>query len=243
MAYDRDLEHLHPVLREKHTALMTKLEDEGLPFELFEGYRTPARQAWLYGQGRTRPGAIVTRARAWKSIHQYGLAGDYVLKIDGNWSWNDSGDHRAKWFRLHELAQDVGLRPLSFEKPHLQLIGIDLGDSTSARDKPRTTMLAFPHEAGVPTLRRRLNMAGRRGGTDGEVAQLGVEPGCGDHRGCLFVRESCTKGRVCGAGTSMGLHSEDRLSGRQAPDLKCLSPSLSKWGNTVRLKPFKGFRI
>jgi hypothetical protein len=133
VAYDRDTDHLHPLFRKKHKAIMKKLEGEQIPFRLFEGYRTPARQAHLYAQGRTRSGPIVTRAQPWKSIHQYGLAGDYVLFIDNKWSWDTSGQRGLWWNRLHELAREVGLEPLSFEKPHLQVAGLSLGDLRGGR--------------------------------------------------------------------------------------------------------------
>ena len=58
-----------------------------LPIRLFEGWRSPRRQRYLYEQGRTRPGSTVTYARGWESYHQYGLACDFVGFVDGNWTW------------------------------------------------------------------------------------------------------------------------------------------------------------
>jgi peptidoglycan L-alanyl-D-glutamate endopeptidase CwlK len=107
---------------------MTALESENLPFRPFEGFRTPERQDWLYQQGRSRPGAIVTKARAWESYHQYGLAVDMVLHIDGAWSWDVAGSRLAQWNRMISLAQAQGLEPLTWELPHLQLAGLRLAD-------------------------------------------------------------------------------------------------------------------
>ena len=118
---DTDMKHLHPIFRQKATDLLARLKAENLPFRIFEGFRTPQRQHYLYEQGRTRAGAIVTGARAWESHHQYGVAADFVLFENGQWSWNDSGTRRAWWQRLHVLGREVGLEPLSWELPHLQL--------------------------------------------------------------------------------------------------------------------------
>jgi len=54
---------LHPVFRQKAQELLCRLAAENIPFRLFEGFRSPERQQYLYAQGRTRPGPVVTRAR------------------------------------------------------------------------------------------------------------------------------------------------------------------------------------
>ena len=128
MARDTKLEHIHPVVREKIYQLIEHLKAEQLPFRLFEGFRSPERQRDLYAQGRTKPGAKVTNAQAWSSYHQYGVAADFVLFENGKWSWDDKGKRRQWWERLHELAREVGLEPLSWETPHLQLVGISLAE-------------------------------------------------------------------------------------------------------------------
>jgi D-alanyl-D-alanine carboxypeptidase len=119
---------LHPVFREKASRLLIQLAGERIPFRLFEGFRSPQRQQYLYSQGRTRPGAIVTRARPWTSYHQYGLAGDFVLVENGQWSWDISGPKAAWWRRLSAVGKTLGLEPLSFEMPHLQLAGLKIKD-------------------------------------------------------------------------------------------------------------------
>jgi peptidoglycan LD-endopeptidase CwlK len=125
--------HLHPAFLVKHNALVSALAAEGLPFRLFEGNRLRERQAWLYASGRTRPGPIVTKAPAGSSYHQYGLAGDYVLYINGKWSWDVSRQNMEKWRRLQELGVKLDLEPLSFELPHLQLGGLRIQDLRAGR--------------------------------------------------------------------------------------------------------------
>lgn len=84
-------------------------EAEGLPVVLVEGLRPYARQNALYAQGRTKPGAIVTHARAGQSYHQFGLAVDCVLTDthgDPTWSFDP---HGAVWQRVVKLAKGAGL--------------------------------------------------------------------------------------------------------------------------------------
>ncbi len=125
---DRDLAHLHPAFRRAAQAVLHCCAEEQLPFRIFEGFRSPLRQMFLYSQGRTRPGFKVTNARPWNSYHQYGLAADFVLNLNGQWSWDASGEKTRCWTRLHQIAQAQGLEPLSFEMPHLQLSGISISD-------------------------------------------------------------------------------------------------------------------
>jgi len=54
-----------------------------------QGYRTFAESKKLYAQGRTSPGEIVTNAQAGSSYHNYGLAIDFALRVDGKTTWNE----------------------------------------------------------------------------------------------------------------------------------------------------------
>lgn len=129
-------EDLHPVIRDTVRKVIDQLNQENHPFELFEAYRTPARQRHLFAQGRTRKGDIVTKAKAWQSFHQYGLAVDIVLKVNGDWSWQDTGKFANSWQRLHEIGRKHGLEPLSFERPHLQWADGELRDLQAGRYPP-----------------------------------------------------------------------------------------------------------
>lgn len=121
-----DLPSLHPLMREATTRVLAQCTADGIPFQAFETFRSPRRQQWLFDQGRSRPGPIVTKAQPWSSYHQYGLAVDFVLLIGGKWSWDTSGPRAAWWKRLHEIGRAAGLEPLSFELPHLQVKGLTI---------------------------------------------------------------------------------------------------------------------
>lgn len=62
-----------------------------------EVIRSAKRQDELYAQGRSKPGKIVTNARAWESFHQMGLALDICLIIDGK---------EASWDRVTDFDRD-----------------------------------------------------------------------------------------------------------------------------------------
>jgi len=125
---DRDRSKLFPAfatMLEQFDAALVKAD---LPFFLFEGYRDWTRQEELYAQGRTTPGAIVTKAAAGHSWHNFGFAADYVIDSDMGkpgmqWSWDMRGDRR--WLKMAQTAVGVGLESAYFwpnfcELPHVQ---------------------------------------------------------------------------------------------------------------------------
>ena len=114
MKVSRDTSLLHPVFLDRLETVLAKSDEKGYHFAVFEAWRSPERQRYLYAK---RP--RVTRAKPWQSIHQYGLAADIVWCENGRWSWS----HKHPWDWLHTVAYALGLFPLSFEKPHLQLFG------------------------------------------------------------------------------------------------------------------------
>lgn len=122
-----DLAHLHPVVRAKVAAVQKQLDSEGIPMKVFEAFRTPQRQAYLFAKGRTASGDKVTNANAWESYHQYGMAADFVRFENGGWNWHDKTvKENQEWDRFHEIAKKNGLEPLSWERPHVQIVGVTL---------------------------------------------------------------------------------------------------------------------
>lgn len=119
MPRDSELGHLHPLMREKSVALEAALLAEGIPLKRYETGRSPQRQADLFLRGRALPGSKVTNAGPWDSFHNHGFAEDNVFLIGGRWSWAEPT--QGMWAKYQQLAVKVGLRVLSFEKPHVEL--------------------------------------------------------------------------------------------------------------------------
>ena len=113
---------LHPNLREE----ALKMYDEIV--EALTGtaacrfaytLRTFAEQDALYAQGRTKPGAVVTKAKGGQSYHNYGLAIDIVLLVDkdknGTFetaSWDVKtdfdGDGKSDWQEVVAIFKRYG---------------------------------------------------------------------------------------------------------------------------------------
>jgi len=122
------LDLLHPRIRDKVTKLISDLTAANVPMKVFESFRSPERQAFLYSKGRFPPNqnmGKVTKAQAWHSYHQYGLAVDMVIDHPDHTMW-ETGNATvdAWWAKYHELADKNGLEPLSWELPHVQLKGV-----------------------------------------------------------------------------------------------------------------------
>ena len=125
-----DLELLHPTMRGGIEATLDTLRNRGYPFRLFEAFRYPERQKYLYAQGRTRAThkKTVTNATAWQSMHQYGCACDCVIDKQGVGLWQTKDGYREWWTVYHEVARSNGIEPIRGELPHVQLMGVSWRD-------------------------------------------------------------------------------------------------------------------
>lgn len=71
------------IVADKVRYVIAEMHKQGIYVGVAQGYRSIAEQNALYAQGRTAPGAIVTRARGGQSNHNFGVAVDLFL-YDGN---------------------------------------------------------------------------------------------------------------------------------------------------------------
>ncbi len=127
---------LHPAFRNKALRTVARLNAEGIPFGIYEGMRSPWRQAHLYASGRSRAGRVLTPVEAWGSLHQFGLAADFVLVLEGRWSWDDDEARASWWDRLEAVGRDEGLVSKPGERPHLQLADVEIADLRAGRLPP-----------------------------------------------------------------------------------------------------------
>jgi len=107
---------LHPAIRPATTraiqAASAALTGRSQPIITF-GLRTFEEQQAIYDQGRTKPGQIVTNAKPGQSYHNYGLAIDVALLIDGKTiSWDTSkdwdGDKQSDWMEVVAIFKKEG---------------------------------------------------------------------------------------------------------------------------------------
>lgn len=110
-------------------------------------FRSFTEQAFIYAQGRTRPGKIVTNAKAGQSMHNFRFAVDIVLlkDTDGNGtfetaSWETNvdfdGDGIADWMEVVAIFKKYGwtwggdfksiVDKPHFEKPPMSLKELQL---------------------------------------------------------------------------------------------------------------------
>lgn len=121
---------LHPKLREE---VLKLVEDANTALKgrsqvrIVQGYRTFDEQAKLYAQGRTSKGPVVTNAKAGQSYHNYGVAIDFCLLIDGKEiSWNVGkdwdGDGIADWIEVVQVFTKAGWKwgKAFNDLPHLE---------------------------------------------------------------------------------------------------------------------------
>lgn len=86
-----------------------------------DGLRTMQEQTDLYAQGRTKPGKIVTNAKAGQSAHNYGMAVDLAFQKNGALSY-DAALYRPVYDLARKLGFFLGADWTSFKDyPHFEL--------------------------------------------------------------------------------------------------------------------------
>lgn len=102
---DRRWDSIDANLQQRVLAIFEVMRRQhGYEMVLVEGYRSPERQAELMSGGKA------TRAGAWQSCHQYGLAIDAAPIRDGKLQWDMGDEWTRKGYMLYgELAGQAGL--------------------------------------------------------------------------------------------------------------------------------------
>jgi D-alanyl-D-alanine carboxypeptidase len=119
-----NLDLIHPGFLEKCLNMNAFLLSIGKKYVATQGFRTYAEQDALYQQGRTTPGSIVTHARGGKSLHNFGLAIDFVsdrqLGVPGVQPGWDKSDFEALIGAC--MAYGVYSGAAFHDFPHVQLM-------------------------------------------------------------------------------------------------------------------------
>ena len=104
---------LHPYVLKQKNELVRLTKQRGITIIITDGYRSHEEQTRIYNQGRTTEGDIVTNAKAGQSLHNYGLAIDFALKLeDGSVIWDmeydGNGNGKSDWMEVVAIAKELG---------------------------------------------------------------------------------------------------------------------------------------
>lgn len=114
------LAKVHPELKARVERTINGLAAKGFDVRVVQGLRTYAEQDALYAQGRTRKGAIVTKARGGSSNHNFGLAVDCCPFKSGKPDWNDGKAFNAIGVEGKKNKLNWGGDWKFVDKPHLE---------------------------------------------------------------------------------------------------------------------------
>ena len=128
----RNVSQLHPMLQKKVVQLQAECKKQGIIIGIGECLRTVAEQDALYAKGRTKPGNKVTNAqgKTYSSMHQWGVAFDFYLKMDVDGDGvasDDSFNNATKLFnKVGAIGKKLGLEwggdwKSPVDLPHFQL--------------------------------------------------------------------------------------------------------------------------
>lgn len=114
---------LHPAVRQQVVDYITEIEKdfpEGTFVRIVQALRTPQEQAVLYAQGRTKPGKIVTNAKPGSSYHEYGLAIDGAIIVNGKVDWNNPLWMKVvEYFKARSWGWGGSFKSIK-DRPHLE---------------------------------------------------------------------------------------------------------------------------
>lgn len=134
----RDIEKLNPLVKAKLLLLQDKCKAQNLKLGIGETYRSVERQDYLYAQGRTRPGAIVTHVRGSNmgSYHQWNLAFDVFQNVKGE-AYNTAFLNRVGAMGA-ALGLEWGGNWVGFvDRPHFQCtFGLKINDLRAGKKPP-----------------------------------------------------------------------------------------------------------
>lgn len=151
MINSRKLEDLHPTLAKGAKELIERLEKLGFKVLVTQTYRDYEYQNWLYAQGRTRAGSIVTNAKAGSSPHNFGLAFDICQNIKGQ-EYSNNKLFSTAGMLWAEMGGKWGGSFKSFiDTPHFEFLNsLTMSDLRVGKKLPNNTKMKWESEIVEP---------------------------------------------------------------------------------------------
>lgn len=109
-----------PMVRQLLDSGQQTILSTGWIFFITDGFRSFDEQTSLYAQGRTKPGKIVTNAKAGQSPHNYGLGVDLAFQKHGVLSYD-----KQLYDKIYPIARNLGFElgvdwTNFIDKPHFE---------------------------------------------------------------------------------------------------------------------------
>lgn len=144
----RDINLLHPDLQILCRRLIQLAAQNGIEIIIVQTLRTAEEQNALYAQGRTVAGDIVTNVRYPYSMHNWGLAFDFAVIIDGKANWERTDLYQ----KVGELGKSLGLRwggdfKTLKDMPHFEMVGFEINKLIERYQTPEKYVATFAKEA------------------------------------------------------------------------------------------------
>jgi peptidoglycan L-alanyl-D-glutamate endopeptidase CwlK len=111
-----DLDTLQPYVRERVERVMAAMVAAGFDPIIFEARRSPTRQKWLYGVGRTHDKKRKPVTWTLESKHISGKAVDIISK---RWGWANN----AFFVALRKAAHAEGMHTIANDGAHIEWQG------------------------------------------------------------------------------------------------------------------------
>ena len=110
----RNLDDLHPSLKRKALNVSEQSAAINIPILIYRTLATVEEQNFIYQQGRSRPGRIVSNAPGGFSYHNYGLAFDFAVDPPGpEIAWDTkvdaNDDEIPDYAQVGRIGEDLGL--------------------------------------------------------------------------------------------------------------------------------------
>ena len=149
----RGIDDLHPTLARGCREFIRQMNEAGFAHVgISSTFRCGIHQDHLFAQGRTRPGNIVTSARAGQSIHNYRLAFDFFQNIRGQ-EWNNVKFFETGGRIWREMGGVWGGDWRTPDRPHCEFTnGLRWQDLQAGQMIPEDFKMAWEHKKAEETI-------------------------------------------------------------------------------------------